>query len=63
VSEIVAVEDLAGGPDAMQFTVTDVFRSPGRDLPLEWTGHVPVRAARAFREAGVDVRALLGDAA
>jgi pilus assembly protein CpaF len=62
VSEIVAVEDLAGGPDATHFTVTDVFRTSGRELPLEWTGHIPVRATRAFREAGIDMRALLGEA-
>ena len=31
VTEVVAVEDLAGGPDATQFTVTEVFRRARRD--------------------------------
>ncbi|HEX9993189.1 MAG TPA: ATPase, T2SS/T4P/T4SS family, partial [Acidimicrobiales bacterium] len=59
VTEVVAVEDLAGGPDATQFTVTEVFKRPRFDEPLAWTGHLPVRLGRALTEAGVDVRALL----
>jgi pilus assembly protein CpaF len=62
VSEVVAVEDLAGGPDAAQLTVTDVFRRRGPDGPLEWTGDVPSRASRALADAGVDIRPLLGGA-
>ena len=53
---IVAVEDLAAGPDATQFTVTKLF---GRATPggaLGWTGNMPTRAARALRDAGYDVR-------
>ena len=59
VTEILAVEDLAAGPDATQFTVTELFERPRTDLPLRWTGNLPVRASRALREAGFDVRALL----
>jgi pilus assembly protein CpaF len=61
VMEVVMVEDLQGGLDATQFTVTEVFRRPGPDQPLAWTGDVPVRAARALADAGHDVRRLLDD--
>ena len=59
VTEIVAVEDLAAGPDSTQFTITELFHRPEHDGPLRWTGNLPVRAGRALREAGCDVRALL----
>jgi pilus assembly protein CpaF len=61
VTEVVMVEDLQGGLDATQFTVTELFRRPGPDEPLAWTGNVPVRAARALAGAGHDVRRLLED--
>jgi hypothetical protein len=60
VTEIIAVEDQAAGYDATQFTVTDLFRRPRHDRPLEWTGLLPGRAARALEEAGYDLRQLLG---
>lgn len=60
VTEIVAVEDLAGGAEATQFTVTELFTRAGPDQPLEWSGQLPTRAARQLRQAGYDVRALLG---
>ncbi len=60
VTEIVAVEDLAAGPESAQFTVTDLFRRNGRDAPLEWSGLFPVRPARALEEAGYDLHDLLG---
>ena len=60
VTEIIAVEDQAAGHDATQFTVTDLFRRARRDQPLEWTGLLPNRAARALEEAGFDLRELLG---
>jgi pilus assembly protein CpaF len=60
VTEIVAVEDQAAGFDATQFTVTDLFRRSRRDQPLEWTGLLPNRSARALEEAGFDLRSLLG---
>jgi hypothetical protein len=62
VTEIVCVEDLAGGPEATQFTMTEVFARPRHDLPLTWTGNLPIRAIRPLREAGHDARALLGSA-
>jgi pilus assembly protein CpaF len=52
VTEILAVEDLAGGTDAAQFTATPVFARPRPDLPLAWTGQVPVRLDRLLRQAG-----------
>jgi pilus assembly protein CpaF len=55
VTEIVAVEDLVAGPEATQFTVTGVFVRAGRDQPLSWTGQVPVRLARRFELAGLDM--------
>jgi len=63
VSEVVAVEESQAGPDAMQFTVTELFRRPRVDDPLTWTGNLPVRAARSLEEAGYDVRDLLDDRA
>ena len=59
VTEVVMVEDLAGGADATHFTVTEVFRRPGPDEPLAWTGEVPARAVRALADAGHDIRNLL----
>jgi pilus assembly protein CpaF len=61
VSQVVAVEDLAAGPDAAQFTVTELFDRAGPGAPLTWTGQMPTRAAQQFRQAGLDVRDLLVD--
>jgi pilus assembly protein CpaF len=55
VTAVVAIEDLVAGPDATQFTVTDLFERRGREHPLEWTGHIPVRLARTFEAAGMDI--------
>ena len=63
VMEIVAVEDLQTGVDASAFTVTELFTRSRWDAPLVWTGNIPVRLARAFDEAGYDVRSLLEAAA
>jgi pilus assembly protein CpaF len=60
VNEVIAVEELAAGPDAHQFTVTEVFHRSRRDQPLVWTGNLPVRAGRALEESGADLRELLG---
>lgn len=62
VTEILAVEDLQTGPDASSFTTTDLFRRTGPGSSLRWTGQLPVRATRAFEDAGSDVRALLAEA-
>jgi pilus assembly protein CpaF len=60
VTEIVAVEDLAGGVEAAQFTATDLFARPAPHAQLVWTGHLPVRLGTALGRAGTDVRAVLG---
>lgn len=62
VNEIVAVEDLTGGYDAAQFTVTELFGRHGADAPLRWSGAIPSRLERSLRAAGHDVRTLLADA-
>ncbi len=59
VSEVIAVEEAQTGPDAVQFTATELFDRPGRDGPLTWSGNLPLRATRALEEAGYDVRELL----
>ncbi|CAN5583603.1 hypothetical protein BH20ACT2_BH20ACT2_24930 [soil metagenome] len=59
VTEVLAVEDLAGGAESTQFTVTEVFRKDQHDRPLTWTGEIPVRMDRPLREIGVDLRHLL----
>ncbi len=59
VNEILAVEELAGGYDAAQFTVTELFTREGSDAPLRWTGNVPSRLERLLRSSGADVRSLL----
>jgi pilus assembly protein CpaF len=59
VTEILAVEDLAGSPDTGAFTVTDVFTRTGPDRDLCWTGDVPHRLAAAFTATGQDLLAVL----
>jgi len=59
VTEVIAVEDLAAGPDATQFTVTELFARQGYDAELVWSGNVPARARRAFSDIGIEVRDLL----
>ena len=62
VNEIVAVEDLAGSADATQFTVTELFSRSAPDAPLTWSGNLPIRAAKALRQNGSDLRELLAAA-
>jgi len=52
VTEVVAIEDLAGGVEATQFTITPVFTRDRPDGRLTWTGQVPVRLARLFQGSG-----------
>jgi pilus assembly protein CpaF len=59
VTEIVAVEDLAGGEDATSFTTTTLFDRPTADAPLSWTGAIPSRLRRPFAQAGLDVTQVL----
>ncbi|QXC62397.1 Flp pilus assembly complex ATPase component TadA [Aquihabitans sp. G128] len=61
VTEVVAVEDLAGGAEATQFTATDVFGRDEPGAPLRWSGQVPVRIERLLRNAGIDLHLLLDD--
>ncbi|MCB1003572.1 MAG: CpaF family protein [Acidimicrobiales bacterium] len=46
VTEIIAVEDLLGGPEATAFTTTTVFERSADDQPLLSTGLQPIRARR-----------------
>lgn len=59
VSEVLAVEDLQVGPATVAFTATPIFYRPRPDCPLEWTGNLPVRAARALEMGGYDLRRLV----
>lgn len=63
VGQIVAVEDLQGGGDALQFTTTELFARDHVHGGLEWTGQLPVRLLEAFAEHGLDARELLADGA
>ena len=60
VSEVVAVEDMAGGSEATQFTTTPVFSRSGPHHPLVWTGQVPVRLQELFSQAGLSLHEVLG---
>ncbi len=62
VTEVIAVEDLSASPDGNAFTVTELFRRDGIDAPLTWTGQLPQRLERPFRDAGFDLRSILDDA-
>jgi pilus assembly protein CpaF len=59
IQEVIAVEEPQTGPDAVQFTATELFGRPRPDEPLSWSGNLPLRAVRALEEAGYDVRELL----
>ena len=59
VTEILAVEDLAGSPESGAFTVTDLFTRSGPGRELRWTGDVPHRLAGTFAARGRDLVALL----
>lgn len=60
VGSIIAVEELTAGPDAVQFTTTELFRREHLRGELRPTGLLPIRAAATFERAGLDVRDLLG---
>ncbi len=63
VAEVACVEDLIGPADSPQFTVTDLFNSARGGSGIAWSGVVPTRLARAFADAGSDVRTYLDSAA
>lgn len=59
VTEVIGVEDLAGGPESAQFTVTQIFERPALGQPLTWSGNLPIRASRLLAAADFDARHLL----
>jgi pilus assembly protein CpaF len=59
VTEVVAVEDLAGQGDGGTFTTTSLFARPTASRPLEWTGNVPVRLGDRLAANGDDCVELL----
>jgi pilus assembly protein CpaF len=59
VREVLAVEDLVGGADALAFTTTDLFARPGYDRPLAWSGNVPARLSAALAATGRDLSSML----
>ena len=58
VTEIVAVEDLLGGPEATAFTTTTVFERSADDRPLAPTGLQPIRARRHLEPEPADAAAV-----
>jgi pilus assembly protein CpaF len=61
VMSILAVEDLTAGPEAVQFTTTELFSRARHDAPLEPTGQMPLRSARRLNQVTADLRSLLVD--
>ena len=61
VTSVVAVEDLIGGLDGVQFTATDVFRRPQRGAAPAWTGDLPIRLGHRLADHGYDVHELIGE--
>lgn len=59
VMSITAVEDLTAGPEAVQFTTTELFARARHGSTLEPTGLLPLRAAGRLERAGHDIRRLL----
>ena len=59
VTEVLAVEDLQVAAGMVSFTTTSVFSRARFDDPLDWTGNLPVRAARTLELAGFDVRSVI----
>ncbi len=59
VTQVLAVEDLQAGPEATQFTSTELFSRGRHDAPLRWTGAMPVRLLRCLEEHGFDPAELL----
>ena len=59
VSQIISVEDHAGGADALTFTATELFAGAAPGEPVSWTGQLPVRLGRMLTAAGYDTRTVL----
>ena len=62
VTSVLAIEDQAGGPEAVQFTATELFVRSRSGTSANWTGHHPVRAAAKLCAAGLEPSDILGDA-
>jgi pilus assembly protein CpaF len=62
VTEVLAVEDLQVAAGNVAFTTTSVYARPRFGDELRWSGHLPVRAARALELSGFDLRSLVGGA-
>ena len=60
VTEVLAVEDLAGQGEGAAFTTTALFLRPSHGQALEWTGNVPVRLGERLVANGDDCVELLG---
>ena len=59
VNQIAFVEDLSSAADGTAFTMTEVFKRNPHTGTLDWTGHMPVRAAEEMANAGIDIRSVL----
>ena len=59
VNQIACVEDLTATSGSTSFTMTEVFKRNPRSGRLEWTGHVPVRAAEEMANRGIEIHSLL----
>lgn len=59
VMEILAVEELAAGAEATQFTTTPVFTRAHPSAPLVWSGQVPTRLAGLFGQSGTDLHQVI----
>jgi pilus assembly protein CpaF len=59
VNQISCVEDLTASAGSTSFTMTEVFKRSPHTGRLEWTGHVPTRAAEEMANAGIEIRTVL----
>lgn len=59
LSTVACVEDLERPPESARFNLTEVFSRADSTADPTWTGRVPVRAAMAFANAGMDIRSHL----
>ena len=59
VNQISCVEDLTAAAGSTSFTMTEVFKRSPKTGRLEWTDHVPVRAADEMANQGIDIHSVL----
>ncbi len=60
VSEIIAVEELAGDASGAAFTTTPIFARRSPTEALEWSGMVPSRLGDSLARVGIDLAEVLG---